>query len=441
MNVHSGPEAVDRAFPPARIAWTVWGLGAALYLLGFYQRVAPAVMTRELSAEFGLSGTALGNLSAFYFFTYVAMQVPTGIISDRWGPRRLLTAGALGAAAGTFVFALAPGVVIASAGRLLIGGSVAVAFVGMLKLAGHWFAPRQFAVVSGMALLTGIVGAVFAGVPLRLAVTRVGWRPVMGWSAVVALALAAAIWAVVRDDPGEKGYRSHFAAAGHEETPSIVAGLREVLRYRNTWLLSFVPGGVAGTLLAFSGLWGVPYLTTAYGMSTAEAAGATSTVMVAWAVGGPAFGAASDRLGRRKPLYVGGLAVVTVGWALLLFGSPPRPLLAALLAVTGFFSGCMMPGFAFAKESVPPALAGTVSGVVNTGVMVGPMLLQPSIGWILDRLWSGAMQDGARAYGVAAYRAGFALAIAWLVASLAALLFTAETHCTQRAAGPPSRTS
>lgn len=436
MDVRSGRvEEVGRALPPARLAWTVWGLGAALYLFGFYQRVAPAVMTRELSAEFGLSGTALGNLSAFYFFTYVAMQVPTGIISDRWGPRRLLTAGALGAAAGTLVFALAPGLALARAGRLLVGGSVAVAFVGMLKLAGHWFAPRQFALVSGMALLTGIVGAVFAGVPLRLAVAGLGWRPVMAGSAVVALALAAAIWAVVRDDPGEKGYRSHFAAAGHEERPSIVAGLRDVLRYRNTWLLSFVPGGVAGTLLAFAGLWGVPYLTTAYGMSTAEAAGATSTVMVAWALGGPAFGAASDRLGRRKPLYVGGIAVVTAGWAVLLFGSPPRPLLAVLLAVTGFFSGCMMPGFAFAKESVPAALAGTVSGVVNTGVMVGPLVLQPSIGWILDRLWSGAMQDGARVYGVGAYRAGFALAIGWLVASLVAILFTAETSCTQRGAG------
>lgn len=432
-------EAGTRAFPPARLAWTVWGLGAALYLFGFYQRVAPAVMTRELSAELGLSGTALGNLSAIYFFTYVAMQVPTGILSDRWGPRRLLTAGALGAAAGTLVFALAPGLAIASAGRLLIGGSVAVAFVGMLKLASHWFAPRQFAVVSGMALLTGIVGAVFAGVPLRLAVARVGWRAVMGGSAVVALALAVAIWVVVRDDPAEKGYRSHFAADGHEARPSVIAGLRDVLRYRNTWLLAFVPSGVAGPLLAFAGLWGVPYLTTAYGMSTAEAAGGASTVMIGWALGGPVFGAASDRLGRRKPLYVLGLAIITAGWAILLLGSPPRWALPPLLAVTGFFSGCMMQGFAFAKESVPLTLAGTVSGVVNAGVMVGPLVLQPSIGWILDRRWGGAMNEGARVYDAAAYRVAFALAIAWLVASLVAVLFTAETHCTQRGAGRPAR--
>jgi MFS family permease len=393
-------------------------------------------MTRELAAAFGLSATALGNLSAFYFFTYVAMQVPTGIIADRWGPRRLLTAGALVAAVGTLLFALAPRLAVASAGRLLIGGSVAVAFVGMLKLASHWFAPRQFALVSGMALFTGIVGAVFAGVPLRLAVDRFGWRPVMTASALVTLALAAAIWLVVRDDPEEKGHASYFAGASHHEAPSILGGLREVLRYRNTWLLSFVPGGIAGALLAFAGLWGVPYLATVYGMSTAEAAGATSTVMVGWALGGPVFGAASDRLGRRKPLYVGGMLVLTLTWALVLYASPPRALLAVLLAVAGFFSGCMMPGFAFAKESVPPPLAGTVSGVVNTGVMLGPMVLQPSIGWMLDRLWRGAVQEGARVYDLAGYRAGFGLMMAWLVASLAAVLFTSETHCRQQGDAP-----
>jgi MFS family permease len=419
------------------MAWGVWGLGAALYLVGFYQRVAPAVMTEELSAAFGLSATALGNLSAFYFFTYVAMQVPTGIIADRWGPRRLLTAGALVAAAGSLLFALAPGFLVASAGRLLVGGSVAVAFVGMLKLATHWFAPRRFALVSGVALLTGILGAVFAGVPLRLAVDRFGWRPVMAASAVLTLALAGAIWAVVRDDPSEKGYASHSASGGHGEAPSIVGGLRAVLGYRNTWLLSIAPGGVAGTLLAFAGLWGVPYLATAYGMSTAEAAGATSTVMVAWALGGPAFGAASDRLGRRKGLYVGGTLLVTVGWAIVFFASPPRALLAPLLVAVGFFSGCMMPGFAFAKESVPPVLSGTVSGVVNTGVMVGPLVLQPSIGWMLDRLWGGETHAGVRVYEAASYRAGFALAMAWLACSLLALLFTHETHCRQQAAPGP----
>ena len=114
--------------PPLPLAWSVWGLAALFYLVAFYQRVAPAVLTRELTDDFGLGAAALGNLSAFYFYSYVAMQVPTGLLADRWGPRRLLSLGALVAALGTLIFALAPTVGWANGGRLLVGGSVAVAF-------------------------------------------------------------------------------------------------------------------------------------------------------------------------------------------------------------------------------------------------------------------------------------------------------------------------
>ncbi|MDX5408705.1 MAG: MFS transporter, partial [Thauera sp.] len=174
-----------KSFPPAALAWSVWGLGALLYLIGFYQRVAPAVMADRLMAEFAISGAALGNLSAFYFYSYVVMQIPTGVLADRWGARKLLTAGAAVAAAGTVLFAFSADVGWASFGRLLIGGSVAVAFVSMLKLATHWFAPQQFALASGMALFVGICGGVFGGVPLRMLVEAFGWRPVMLVSAGV----------------------------------------------------------------------------------------------------------------------------------------------------------------------------------------------------------------------------------------------------------------
>jgi len=303
---------VASPFPPARLAWTVWGLGAALYLMGFYQRVAPAVMTGELTRDFGLTGAGLGNLSAFYFYSYVAMQVPTGLLADRWGPRRLLSAGAAVAGLGSVAFGAAGNLAWAGIGRLLIGGSVAVAFVGMLKLASHWFAPRQFALATGLALFCGIVGAVFAGVPLRLLVSASGWRPVMLASAALTFGIAVAIWLLVRDDPRDRGYASHAhggtAGAG---TPShgVLAGMVEVLRYRNTWLLLLAPGGVVGCVLTFSGLWGIPFLTTHYGMTPTGAAAVTSGLLIAWALGGPLLGAASDRLGRRKPLYVLGCAV------------------------------------------------------------------------------------------------------------------------------------
>ena len=416
--------------PPLRLAWTVWGLGAALYLIGFYQRVAPAVMTAELSRAFDLGATGLGNLSAFYFYSYVAMQVPTGILADRWGPRRLLTVGAGVAGVGTLVFALAPNLGWAGAGRLLVGGSVAVAFVGMLKLAGHWFAPRQFALATGMALFCGIVGAVFAGVPLRLLVAAVGWRPVMLASAVLTFGVGTALWWLVRDDPTERGYASHApasATADGNKRLGILQGLREGFRYRNTWLLTLAPGGVVGCVLTFSGLWGITFLATHYGLSATQAAALNSALLVAWAVGGPVLGAASDRWGRRKPLYLAGNVLALGCWAVVtLVPGLPLPLLIAALLTAGFASGGMIIGFAFAKESVPAHLSGTVSGVVNMGVMTGPMLLQPAVGWMLDRGWSGALVDGVRSYGWAAYRAGFSLMLAWAAVSVLAILLTRE---------------
>ena len=423
-------------YPPARLSWCVWGLGAALYLIGFYQRVAPAVMTDELSRAFNLGAAALGNLSAFYFYSYVAMQVPTGILADRWGPRKLLATGAFVASLGSILFALSGSMAMAGFGRLLIGGSVAVAFVGMLKVASVWFAPRQFALATGLALFVGISGAVFAGVPLRLLVSTFGWRPVMVVSAAITFLVGIAIWSVVRDDPREKGYKSHGYGHGEDDTSTpatgIVAGMKEVLKYRNTWLLILAPGGIVGCILTFSGLWGIPFLTTHYGMTTTGAATLTSAQLIAWAVSSPLFGALSDRFGKRKPFYLIGTFLVAFCWGvIILVPDLPIPALATALIVAGVGSGGMIIGFAYGKESVPMHLAGTVSGMINMGVMVGPMLLQPLVGWFLDLSYKGAVVSGSRIYEWGAYRAGFSLMLGWAILAFILLLFTKETNCRQ----------
>lgn len=423
----------SKPLPPLRLAWTVWGLGAALYIFGFFQRVAPGVMTTELIADFNLTGAELGNLSAFYFYSYVAMQIPTGLLSDSWGPRRLLTAGALVAGLGSLCFAFADGMLWACAGRLLIGGSVAVAFVAMMKLSSHWMALRHFSLASGMALFLGILGAVFAGTPLRLLVTSYGWRPVMLASSVFPFFVAALIWVIVRDDPKERGYSS-YAPKAKTGVPRIgvVAGLRQVFTYRNTWLLSIAPGALAGSVLTFAGLWGVPFLTSHYGMSAPKAAATCSAMLLAWAVGGPFCGNLSDRFGRRKPVYIGGCALISVAWALaILVPGLPLAFLIGLLMIIGFAAGGIIIGFAYVKESVPSHLAGTAAGVCNMGVMVGPMFLQPAVGWVLDSYWQGTTKAGMRIYELGAYRAGFSLMLVWAVLALICLVLTRETDCRQ----------
>ncbi len=421
------------AVPPPQLSWFMWGLGAVLYLIGFFQRVAPAVITAELMQDFAISATGLGNLSAFYFYSYVFMQVPTGILADRLGPRRLLAAGALVAGIGTLLFALAPNFFWACTGRLLIGGSVAVAFVGMLKLASHWFAPRQFAMASGMALFCGIIGAVSAGAPLRALTDLAGWRPIIMASAIVTLGTSLAIWLLIRDDPTEKGFASYASPAMQEtRKSSIREDIREIFRYRNSWLLCLIPAGVVGPILTFSGLWGTPFLVSHYHFTATGAAALNSSMLIAWALGGPLAGGLSDRLGRRKPLYIAGTVTLTGAWALIiLVPALPAPLLVALLLLAGLASGSMVIGFAFIKESVPLRLGGTASGLVNMGTMTGPMILQPAVGMILDLNWQGKLIDGIKFYGFDAFRLGFSLMLFWALISSALILFTRETGCKQ----------
>ena len=416
--------------PPASLAWAVWGLGAALYLMAFYQRVAPAVMTADLSRDFGLSATSLGNLSAFYYYGYVATQIPTGLLADRWGPRRVLAMGAALTAAGTLLFALAPSLAYANAGRLVIGASAGVAFVAMMKLASHWMPARQFAHATALALFIGTLGATVAGAPLRIAVDAFGWRGVMVASAAGTALIAAAIWIVVRDDPRERGFSSYFARDSHGAgAPSIAAQLREVARYRITWLMLLVPGSFTAIVLSFAGLWGVPFLVAHHGFDSRGAALGASAMLIAWSVGGLAFASISQRVGQRTGPIAAGLVVAAALWAVIVFvPALSRAALLAVLMACAFAAGAVMLSFPLAKESVPARLAGTVGGIANMGMMLGGMVMQPLVGVVLDRYWKGAMVNGARAYDLEAYQRGFALMLAWAAAALVALAFVRENR-------------
>ncbi len=422
--------------PPLWLAWTVWGFAITLYLIGFFQRVAPAVMTSELMAAYGISAAGLGSLSASYYFSYVIMQVPTGVLADSWGPRKLLTAGGIVAGLGTLLFSLAGEYLWANIGRALIGGSVAVGFVALLKLSSRWFPPRLYALTAGLALFFGVLGAVTAGVPLRLLIDAFGWRHTFFVSGLITLGFTLTNWWIVRDDPEVKGFKSYGPQTSSESRSGApyrpFSGLGTILKYRNTWLLFLSPGGVVGSILTFAGLWGVPYLKAEFDLDPAKAAAVCSLMMICWAIGGPVLGGLSDRIGKRKGLYLFGCILNCGGWALMIFlPNPSFGLFILLVVIIGFGSGGTVIGFAFSKESVPEHLAGTIAGVINTGMMIGTPILQPLIGWILDLTWNGQLLHGVRLYDAVSYRTGFSVMFVWSLLSCLFVSLTRETHCCQ----------
>ncbi len=422
-------------YPPAYQSWITWCLGVAFYFSGFFHRMVTAVMADQLMADFRIGAAALGNFSSFYYYSYVAVQIPTGILADYWGPRKLLTAGTLLTSVGAFIFALSPSIHIANFGRLIIGASIGVAWVSILKLSTRWFKPNRFAVVTGLALSLGIFGALSAGVPLRLLLDFFGWRPVIFGAGVITFLLALAIWTFVRDDPSQKGYVSYatgHATSGLRSNPSIISDLAKVFRYKNTWILTIVPAGLAGPLLTFTGLWGIPYLTTHYHLSPVKSATIISTLLIAWALGGPVLGALSEKIGRRKPIYFCALCIALIGWVPVLFLQHlPLWIIITVFALVGVASSAIVIGFAFVKESVPPALAGTVTGVCNMGMEMGPMILQPAIGWILDFKWNGLSENGIRIYDLGAYHLAFGTMIGLSLLGMVIIPFARETYCRQ----------
>ncbi len=416
---------------PVWMSWLMWGAVASLYLIGFFQRVAPAVMADDLMRDFHLGAALLGNLSAAYFYAYAAVQIPSGLLADGIGPRRLSTIAALLAAIGTLMFGLADTLWLAYAGRLLVGASVGVAFVTCMKLAGHWFPTNRFATVTGVALLFGNLGGVLAGLPLSEAIFAFGWRASMIASAVVTLLVAGLIWLYVRDDPHERGYQSYaHASVLANGTLGPFRALRLVMTQRDTWLLFLAGGLSAAPVLVFAGLWGVPYLVQIYDFDRSYAATLTSTMLIAWAIGGPTLGAISDRMGRRKRPYLIANTITAGLWGIFLFWSSiPSLLLFPLFAAIGFSSGALIIGFAFSREVNHPGASGAVGGVVNMSVLGFAAILQQGLGGVLDSHWVGKLVDGVRVYNLNAYSSAFLWLFLCACVAVVAVFFTQETHC------------
>jgi sugar phosphate permease len=432
------PNGASKPHPAAWLCWCVWGIGAIFYLAVFFLRAAPAVMTTELMRDFGIGAARLGNLSAFYFYFYVAMQIPVGALTNSWGPRKLLVTGAVLAAAGQFLFGATSNFAVACAGRAIIGGSTAVGWLVVLRLAAHWFPNRRFGSISGLGLLFGNLGALFAQVPLRLAVEYFGWRGTALGSAAVILGIGLLAWIVVRDDPSQKNLESYAPSALriHDKATlsGILKGLRSVFLFRNTWLILVAQGGMVGPIMTFTGLWGAPYLRARFGLEPRAAATICSVMIICWAAASPVFGGFSDRIGKRKAPYLFGSLTCAFGWILMIYAKGlPLSAFTAVAAVTSFATGCVIIGFAYGRESVPAQHMGTVTATTNIGNMLGNVLLQPGIGMLLDRNWSGAMFHGARVYSPAAYQAGFLPIAAWALLSCILISLTRETQCRQSA--------
>lgn len=408
----------------AAVAWTGWSLAAGFYCYGFFQRVVPSVIFSDLMREFGVSGAILGNLSAFYFYAYAGLQIPIGLMVDRFGPRKMLTVATALCGLGSLLFAISGSVGAAYAGRALIGAGAGVAWIGSLQVAGQLFPQSRFALLSGLTLLAGVIGAVGGQAPLAYLVAAFGWRSVMAVAAGFAGVLAVAIWLLVTERPPREG------PALPRSATALMAALGQIMKKPQSWICGMYGAGLGVPTLAFAGLWGVPYMMRAYGMEKPAAALCTTLMLLGWALGAPVLGWISDRIGRRRPVMVfsSSLGLVTFAAALYMPGLPLIAVLVLLLA-HGVFSGGMVLCFATARENASPAVSATVVAFVNMAVMGTSAVFQPLIGWILDLGWDGRMNNGVRIFSPGEFETAFLSLLAIGFLSLISAFLVRETHC------------
>lgn len=384
----------------------------AAYVLSFFQRFAPAGIAQDLAASFHTSAASLGILAATYFYVYTVMQIPTGVLVDTLGPRRILLFGGLVAGGGSLLFGLAETLKVALIGRTLVGLGVSVVFIAMLKIIAVWYEERRFATVVGLSMLIGNSGSVLAGVPLTALAQAIGWRGIFVGVGLLSLLLGAMCWLLVRDRPDTDPVRP----GPRLDRTQIFNGLLTVLRNRATWPATGVNFGIAGSFFAFAGLWATPYLTQVHGLSRAAAASHLSLYFAGFAIGCLAIGGLSDRLGRRKPVALVGAHLYALLWLFWLAAVPiPLQLSLVLFGLMGVATASFTLTWACAKEVNPPHLSGMSTSVTNMGGFLGGAILQPLVGWIMDLSWQGTVSQGMRVYSANDFRVGLlpVAVVAW----------------------------
>lgn len=404
-----------------------YGLGTFFFLYAFIQRVSPSVMTEDLMQEFSISAAGVGVLSSMYFYTYASMQLPVGMLVDRFGPRKLMAVAALICVAASLWFASSTTLFTASVSRAMIGGAVAFPFVCTLAIAATFFHPKRFAMLTGLLLAIGMVGAIAGQAPLRLLIEITHWRTTYHLLAAIALVLAVLLFIVVPRRP-EK------TVSEPRKDSSMFKGFSAVCSNRQSWWSAGVGFGLTTVMLAFAGLWAVPWLSSTRGFSATQSGAVASSLFLGMMIGSPVMGYVSDAVQKRRPILLGGSIICFITIGFIIYGNSQSAAgLSALFFIYGLGASCMVTCFGLTREWNKPENSATALGLVNMCVVGSGAVMQPMIGWLLDLSWDGTLSNNTRSYDATDYQialssllftTGFAVICATLVK---------ETHCQQQA--------
>ncbi len=402
----------------------ICSIAALFYCYEYLLRIVPGVMEAQLRVAFGnISATAFGTLSAYYYFAYTPMQLPVGLLMDRYGPRRLLIFACLMCAIGSWLFTFTDSLLIASLGRFLVGFGSAFAFVGVLSLAVVWLPKRFFSMVAGLVTTLGMFGAIGGQVGMTYLAESVGWQKVLLLGPVIGFFLCLLMFFFVKDRsaPVKKNIDTSLK--------KFAKNLREILSDYQIWLIGLIGSLLYLSLSVFAEIWGKSYLMVAHNLTSMDASSSISMVFLGWAVGGPLLGLIADYTDRRSSMLILGAILAAISVSFLLY-MPELNLLEidALLFCYGLFCSVEVIVFSIAKDTSKSALAGTVFACVNMVIMLGGVIFQPLVGELLDYFWNGNLINHVRIYSEADYQLVLSFLPLSLIIVAIAVFFVRDPH-------------
>jgi len=409
----------------------MFAIAVSFYCYVYFLRVSPSTMKTELLKHFHMSAAQFGHLAAFYYYAYTPMQIPVGVLIDKYGVRISLMMACLICATGVALFISAEqSYALACCGRFLMGFGSAFGYLSVLKISALWLPTRHFALAAGLTTACAMTTAIFTDYYLTKWIHIIGYEETLHSAVLAGILLAIVIFLFLRNRPRPE--HAHRMPPYRSSFPELFDGLRVILSRAQTWYI-----GAVGFLLylpasVFMDLWGIPFFQDAYQLSSEQAAHLMMMPFIGWIIGSPLSGYISDRIGLRRPLLLIASCAALILVLLILY-APQVPVLImeGWLFLLGLFCGTHPLVFSIIRENNSNKLSGTSTATTNFMIMMGGVIFQPVTGLLLNWHWQAhpLLKEGIHAHTAADYHFALAVIPIGLALSIFFTLLIKETYC------------
>lgn len=405
--------------------WLIWAILAFIYLIVFFHRMSVGVIREDLISTFKLDASSFALFGSIYFYVYMFMQIPAGILADTLGARVTVTLGSIISGIGAIALGSAPNLLIAYLGRFLVGLGASVVFIPILTIQSKWFEPKKFGTMTGITAFVGNLGSVIAQTPLAILVVYFSWRSIFIGIGVVSVLLGGVCYLIVRNSPEEK-LDSHSSILKTSQSPNgnLRRAFASVIGNRHSWPPAIVFMLVFGSYVAFTGTFGQKYLMDLLNLDRIQASNYTLINAITLSFAALFIGKISDKLMKRKPILIAITMVNMVAWYLLVIRGhylSNTGLVIAMIAL-GIGSCVVVLCLSLAKELNSPRYVGISTSTTNIIGFAGAAIIPMIVGKTVDRL-SGSLTD------VESLKSAFLYCFLASVLAVVFSLLIKETNC------------